>query len=89
LIRKTARRFDVQAFHFEEVEMRSMGDRIDSGADALAIEHCLWAASQGLGPCDVIASIGGDPSDVPSATWHDAQLALSLVWEGLRRDAIR
>jgi hypothetical protein len=66
-----------------------MKDWPDREQDALAIEHCLWAASQGLEPADVIASIGGDPSEVPSATWHDAQLALSLVWEGLRRDAIR
>ncbi len=64
-----------------------MSERADEEPDELAIEHCLWAASQGLGPADVIASIGGDPSEVPSATWHDAQFALTLVWEGICRDA--
>jgi hypothetical protein len=64
-----------------------MSDWVDREPDALAIEHCLWAAGEGLQPADVIASIGVDPSEVPSATWHDAQFVLSLAWKALPQDA--
>lgn len=52
----------------------------DTNPDELAIEHCLWAASEGLQPREVIASVGADASAMPAATWHDAQFVLAGAW---------
>lgn len=59
----------------------------DTNPDELAIEHCLWAASQGLRPKDVIASVGSDSPTIPAATWHDAQVVLTDAWNAFRQSS--
>lgn len=52
-------------------------------ADAVAIEHVIWAAGEGLRPVDVLAAIG--VFWAPAApTWDDVQLALRIAWRRLR-----
>lgn len=58
----------------------------DLDGDDVAIEHCLWAASQGLRPDDVIASVGKHPPDGGESTWHAAQFAVTAAWNALRPD---
>jgi hypothetical protein len=56
-------------------------------ADAIAIEHLLWAREQGCSPADVLASVGvGWPCRRPPR-WDDAQFALAIRWRRLRRKA--
>jgi hypothetical protein len=57
----------------------------NTDADAIAIEHLLWAREQGCSPNDVLTSVGvGWPCRRPP-TWHDAQFVLAILWRRLRR----
>lgn len=60
-------------------------DRAD--ADAIAIEHLLWAREQGCSPADVLASVGVGWPCRREATWHDAQFVLAIRWRRLHRKA--
>lgn len=59
----------------------------DADGDELAIEHCLWAASRGLRPEDVIASVANVPPADGPATWHTAQFALKTALTAARQDS--
>ncbi len=63
-----------------------MNNRTQEDADELAIEHCLWAASEGLQPVEIISSIGCVPPAMYRATWHDAQHVLTNAWHALHQD---
>jgi hypothetical protein len=56
-------------------------------ADAIAIEHLLWAREQGCSPAEVLASVGvGRPCRRPPS-WHDVQFVLAIHWRRLRRES--
>lgn len=50
-------------------------------ADAVAIEHVLWAAGQGMSPASVLDSVG---IVMPGASWDDAQMGLRLRWRAMQ-----
>jgi hypothetical protein len=54
-------------------------------ADAIAIEHLLWARERGDGPAEVIDSVGITWPCARPPSWHDAQLALSVIRRRLSR----
>ncbi len=64
-----------------------MENRTDVDVDDLAIEHCLWVASEGLQPLEIMSSIGCVPPAMYRATWHDAQQVLTNAWNALNRDS--
>ncbi len=49
-------------------------------ADRIAIDQCLWWASQDIAPSDALASIGLEWPGKRPPTWHDVQLAVALTW---------
>lgn len=48
------------------------------------VEHCLWAASSGLQPIDVIAAVGIRWPALALPTWEDALLAIRVAAARLR-----
>lgn len=52
-------------------------------AERVAAEHVVWAATQGLRPADILASIGAPPPLWRAADWHDAAAALADLWRRL------
>jgi hypothetical protein len=54
-------------------------------ADAIAIEHLLWAIEDGHGPELVLAAVGVRWPCRRPPTWHDVHLVLSLRWRRLTR----
>lgn len=58
-------------------------------ADAIAIEHLLWAKEVESSPADVLTSIGvGWPCPRPPS-WHDAQFALAIRWREMQRSRLK
>lgn len=49
------------------------------------VEHCLWAAAEGLQPIDVIAALGIAWPGLALPTWTDALLAVRVAAARLRR----
>ena len=48
------------------------------------VEHCLWAAAEGLQPIDVIAALGIAWPGLALPTWPDALLAVRVSAARLR-----
>lgn len=59
-----------------------------SPAERVAVEHVVWAATQGQRPRDILASVGLASVGVTVGTWrepdwHDAVALLAVLWDRL------
>lgn len=55
----------------------------DDVAERVAAEHVVWAATQGLRPADILASVGAAPPPWRDPDWHDAVAVLADLWRVL------
>lgn len=51
-----------------------------SEADRVAVEHVIWAATQGLRPREILASVGRAWREDREPDWHDAVQGVAVAW---------
>lgn len=52
-------------------------------AEAVAIEHCLWAVEQGLSPGDLLATFSQDLIEPDAVHWQMVVDVIARVWRAL------
>jgi hypothetical protein len=52
-------------------------------AEAVAIEHCLWAAAHGLSPGDLLATFGQEMIESEAVHWQAVVEVIARVWRSL------